>query len=96
MSKFDLIAGILFHAVSIWDSREKNKYIDRILELIEEHDEQRRKPSYEDRNRHPHLKLQDFRDNNVVDRCAIKLHDLGEAYLSSKNQGAGIRDIIKT
>ena len=96
MTKFDLIAGILFHGLSVWDSKEKGKYIEELVDLVEERDEELNKPSWEDRDMHTGLKFKEFRDDNRLNRLDRRMQLLGEAYLASKSGGKGLRDLIKS
>ena len=95
MSTFETVSGILFHAVSYMDTRQKNKMIKSLQEIWQERDDENDKPSWEERDNYPDLKLKDFRDNNVLDRNERKLFQLGEAYNLIKNGGADLRSLIK-
>lgn len=57
--------------------KEKNKYIDMILNLRKKFLEESRKPSYEERHKYPSLRdPRDFKDHGVLDSLERELLDI--------------------
>jgi len=95
MSKFELFAGLLYEGLSVWNNKSKHKYIERLKDLWQGFNDEQDKPSWEDRDLHPDLKLKDFRDNNLIDRYERELHKLGQAYLTASGAGENIRNFLQ-
>lgn len=99
MESFELIAGILYQGLIAWNHHKSEEMQKELLELVEERDEELRKPSWETRHLYhlyPDYKLKNFRDNNVIDSHDLKLRRLGEAYLIAKNGGEDLRSLINS
>lgn len=93
MSTFELIAGILYKGLSIWDHENRTEYLEKLIDLKKGYYEESDKPSYEDRENYPNLKLKDFRDNNRLDDITRELRVLGASYLSYSGIGPDVRNI---
>lgn len=93
MSKFELIAGILYKGLSIWEHEKRTEYLEKLIELKKGYYEELDKPSYEDRGNFPNLSPKEFRDNNRIDHIDRELHVLGEAYLTHSGAGQNLRNI---
>lgn len=93
--KFELIAGILFQGLKLWNEKDAKKHLKDFLEHMENYYAEMDKPSYESRNLFPDLKFKNFRDNNVIDLAQRGVYLIGKAYSNDKSGGQGLRDLIK-
>lgn len=74
-----LFLNVLLKGLSLWDDKEKHKYIDRVLGLKKDYDAEQDKPVGE-------------RDNSVMDRIDRELRDIGDVFSSdivSASAGSG-------
>ena len=62
-------------ALSLWESKEKTKYYDRLIKLEKEWYEEYNKPTMEEA---PDLRPREWRDNAVLDRLDNELLILGK------------------
>lgn len=92
---FEIIAKIVGSALSIWEHKTKNKYVEEYKSILEDYYGEIEKPSYQDRAKYPGLKDDDFRDNSIIDRTERRMYILSEALSSAIGGTKDLRDLVK-
>lgn len=67
---FESLAKALAAGLSLWESKEKTKYVDRLIELKRNYREELSKPI-------------DVRSDDVLARIEYELRDIADAFASS-------------
>lgn len=74
---FTLLLGVLEQSLKAWNSHEKNKYIDRVISIKKEWNEEYAKPS-------------DVISHNRLDELESELRIIAESFISSfGNENSG-------
>lgn len=86
MAPFAVAAGLIEEVLKTWRHESKPNFERNLMELKNEWNEENQKPSYEEKDKYPHLDVDDFCSRARLDRIERKLHILGETLLATKRK----------